>query len=121
MGAIDKERFLLHAEKCYTLFSESPEPIPESLKLPSPKCLIGCLKCQQVCPENKGLLRYEEMTVYFNSEETGAFLGAAGVSRRTMDQAQSKFLKLGLTEGFPVLARNLKRMLKLRRIAIPGI
>lgn len=120
-GAIDRDRILLHAEKCYTLFSESPEPIPEGLKPPSPKCLIGCLRCQQVCPENRGLLRYEEAAVSFNLEETAAFLGEAGGSGRVMDRARAKFLKLELTECFPVFVRNLKGMLKLRRIASPGI
>ncbi len=119
-GAIDKERILLHAEKCYTLFSESPEPIPDGLKPPSPKCLIGCMRCQQVCPENKGLLRYEEAAVSFDAEETDAFLGLDGVPARTMDRARAKFLKLELTEGFPVFARNLKRMFHLWLFAMPG-
>ncbi|MGB7296871.1 MAG: 4Fe-4S double cluster binding domain-containing protein [Candidatus Aminicenantales bacterium] len=115
-GAIDRERILIHAEKCYTLFSESPKPIPEGLKLPSPKCLIGCLRCQQVCPENKGLLRHEKAAVSFDSDETAAFLGLSGESRRIVDRVQTKFHKLGLTEGIPVFARNLEFMLKLRRI-----
>jgi epoxyqueuosine reductase len=119
-GAIDRERILLHAGKCYTVFSESPKPIPESLKPPSPKCLIGCLRCQQVCPENKGLLRYESAAVSFNAEETEAFLGLSEKSDQALDQATAKFLKLGMTEGFPVFARNLARMLRLRGDAIPG-
>jgi epoxyqueuosine reductase len=81
-GAIDGDRILIHAEKCYTLFSESPEPIPEDLKPPSTKCLIGCMRCQQVCPENRGLLKYEEAAVSFDSEETGVFLGETWGSSR---------------------------------------
>jgi epoxyqueuosine reductase len=119
-GAIDKERILLHAEKCYTLFSESPEPIPKGLKPPSPKCLIGCLRCQQVCPENKGLLRYEEAAVSFDAEETGAFLGLAGVPAQTTDRTQAKLSKLGLTEGFPIFARNLQRLFQVWRFSVPG-
>jgi len=120
-GAIDQERVLLHAEKCYTLFSESSEPIPAGLKPPSPKCLIGCLRCQQVCPENKGLLRYERAAVSFDAEETKAFLGMGDRSEQTLDQVRAKFLRLGLTEGFSVLTRNLERLLKLWRITDPGI
>jgi epoxyqueuosine reductase len=118
-GAIDRERVLLHAEKCYTLFSESPKPIPAGLKPPSPKCLIGCLRCQELCPENKGLLRYEVAAVSFNEEETGAFFGLTGTSGRVIDDTRAKFQELGLTEGFPVLARNLERMLRLQGCAIP--
>ncbi len=120
-GAIDGDRILLHGEKCYTLFSESPEQIPEDLKSPSPKCLIGCLRCQQVCPENRGLLRYEKASVSFDSEETRAFIGEDGESGQVMERARAKFLKLELTEDIPIFARNFKRMLKLRRLAFPGI
>jgi epoxyqueuosine reductase len=116
-GAIDMERILLHAEKCYTLFSESSTPIPEGLKSPSPKCLIGCLRCQEVCPENKGLLRCELAGVSFDEEETMAFLGIENGPEQVPDQVRKKFLKLGLTEGFPVFARNLKRLLDLWHIS----
>jgi len=113
-GAIDREKILLHAEKCYTLFSESIRPIPESLKPPSPKCLIGCLRCQELCPENKSLLRPESAPVSFDAEETETFLGmkpAAGGP--ALGRALAKFQKLGLSEGLPVFRRNLNRMLRL--------
>ncbi len=111
-GAIEKERVLLHAEKCYTLFSESLKPIPKGRKAPSPGCLIGCLRCQELCPEDKGLLRYENAAVAFDAEETEAFLGikpaAAGPA---FDRAQAKFQQLGLSEGLLLYRRNLKRLL----------
>jgi epoxyqueuosine reductase len=109
-GAIDRERILIHAEKCYTLFSESSNPIPGHLKPPSPRCLIGCLRCQELCPENKGLLRHEAAAVSFNEEETAAFLGLTPAASPAFARAQVKFQTLGLTEGLPVYARNLKLM-----------
>jgi epoxyqueuosine reductase len=111
-GAISRERFLIHAEKCYTLFSESPSPIPENLNSPSPKCIIGCLRCQELCPENKGLLRSEVAAVSFDAEETAAFLGMTPPGGPVFERAQAKFRTLGLTEGFPVFARNLKKILE---------
>ncbi len=117
-GAIDGDRVLLHAEKCYTVFSESPKEIPVNLKPPSIKCLIGCMRCQQVCPENKGLLRYEQTAVSFDSEETVVLLnGEERGSGQVAARAREKFYKLELTEDVPIFVRNLKRMLKLRRIA----
>lgn len=116
-GAIDRERILLHAERCYTLFSESPPPIPESLKPPSPRCIIGCLRCQELCPENKGLLRHENAAVSFDAEETKAFLGMTPAKGgRAFDRAQAKFQELGLTEGLPVFRRNLKRLLRIHGV-----
>ena len=113
-GAIEKERILLHAERCYTLFSESPNPIPESLNPPSPKCIIGCLRCQELCPEDKGLLRYENAAVSLDAEETEAFLGMKpAADGPAFGRAQVKFQELGLSEGFPVFTRNLKQLLSL--------
>ena len=112
MSAIERERILIHAEKCYTLFSESSNPIPESLRPPSPKCLIGCLRCQELCPENKSLLRQESASVSFDAEETEAFLGnKPAADGPAFDRALVKFRELGLTEGLPVFRRNLCRLL----------
>jgi len=119
-GAIDRTRFLLRAEKCYTLFSESLDPIPKGLKPPSPKCLIGCMRCQQVCPENKGLLRYEEASVSFSPEETEAFLGIAEKRGKELGRVKAKYRKLGLTEGLPVFSRNFRYMLELQGGTIPS-
>ena len=113
-GAIDRERILLHAEKCYTLFSESLRPIPEGLQPPSPKCLIGCLRCQELCPENKGLLRHEKAAVSFDAGETEAFLGMKpAADGRAVDSVRAKFQELGLSESFLVFRRNLKQLLRL--------
>jgi epoxyqueuosine reductase len=118
-GAIGKERVLIHAEKCYVLFSESPKPIPESLKPPSPKCLIGCLRCQELCPENKGLLRHQEAAVSFDEEETEAFLGIKpAADGPASDRTLAKFRRLGLSEGLPLYRRNLR--LLLRTLGISG-
>jgi epoxyqueuosine reductase len=116
-GAIGRDRFLLHAEKCYTLFSESMTPIPEDLKAPSPQCLIGCLKCQEVCPENKGRLRYEKATAAFSAEETEIFLKqdkGADHNEATdcaLETILPKFRELGLSENLSLYARNLKLLL----------
>jgi epoxyqueuosine reductase len=115
MGVISEERFLIHAERCYTLFSESMQQIPESCKPPSPECLIGCMKCQVVCPANKGLLRREKTGISFTAEETEALLGEREIADSPLLEAASeKFGILGLTEGVTVLRRNLRRMPKMR-------
>ena len=111
-GAIERGRFLLHAEECYTLFSESPKPIPEDVKPPSPECLVGCMKCQDVCPENKGRLHYVHASISFSSEETEAFLGRSGVPS-ARKAAEVKFASLDLSGDQLIYVRNLNRMLGL--------
>ena len=108
MGAIGLERFLIHAEKCFTLYSESIDPIPEGHVPPSPQCLVGCLKCQEVCPENRGRLKYERTGISFTEKETAEFLGLSADSQKGLHQAADKLLPLGLSEDVLPFARNLR-------------
>ncbi len=111
-GAIAEDRFLLHAEKCYTLHSESLRPIPAHMKQPSPDCLIGCLKCQQVCPVNKGHFRKELVPISFTTEETSAMIEEGDFqNERLAGSIQAKFDTLAVTEGLSVFRRNLRQML----------
>jgi len=112
-GAIGRGRFLLRAGECYTVFSESIRPIPEHVRPPSPNCLVGCLKCQEICPANKDRMVYEKTAVSFNAEETEAFLGRAGSSPLAREAAQAQFKSLGLSEDMRIFARNLARILGL--------
>jgi epoxyqueuosine reductase len=120
-GAIREDRFLISAERCYTLLSESKKPMPEWARLPKSRCLIGCMNCQEVCPENKGRLRYEPSGVELTAEETEAVLE---LGRRLeaeeqgedsgggeKEEALAKFERLGMSEDLAVIGRNLRAIL----------
>jgi len=112
-GAIDRDRFLLRAERCFTLFSESNSPIPETMSPPSMDCLIGCLKCQEVCPANKGLLRREHTGLVFDGRETEAMLsGFEGCEPSLLADVRAKFSTLHSTEDVVLFARNLRVIVK---------
>jgi len=114
-GAIAEDRFLLHAEHCYTLHSESLRPFPEGMNPPSPDCLIGCLKCQTVCPANKGRLKRGPAPVSFTAEETTALVAEGEIGGAPLNERiGAKFKTLGVSEGIPLFRRNLRRLLKLR-------
>ena len=132
-GAIREDRFLISAERCFTLLSESRKPIPAWAKPPKSICLIGCMACQQVCPENKGRLKTKPSGVEFTAEETEAILEAGrwletnagldeavaeaskknakvgGESERNsaLASARAKFERLGMSEDLEVMGRNL--------------
>jgi len=113
--AITGERFMIRAEKCYTLHSESSKPIPADIKPPSPDCLIGCLRCQEVCPANKGLLKKENAEVAFTKDETLALLQEGNVQDENLAKSiQAKFDVLALTEGISIFRRNLRQLLRLK-------
>jgi len=108
-GAISDSRFLLSAERCFTLFSESLELDPRPLLPPRHECLIGCLRCQKVCPENKGLLKREATGVVFNRAETEAMLYDPDEHEtRLWEGIRSKFSSLGLSEDARLFSRNLR-------------
>lgn len=119
-GAIDGDRFLLRVDRCYTLASESARPLPEGSRPPSPDCLIGCLKCQEVCPANHGLLERRSAAVSFTREETDALAGPGDIGPgRLLDAVNAKFASLALTEDVPVLRRNLRQLIEFARFANP--
>jgi epoxyqueuosine reductase len=111
MGVISKGRFLIHAEKCYTLFSESSSPIPAEIHPPSPDCIIGCMKCQMVCPANKGRLRYKNSGVSFSSEETHAILDSERMNPKLSEAISAKFSVLGLSESSDIVFRNFRNFM----------
>lgn len=109
-GAIGDDRILLRAERCYTLASELPGELPQDRLPPSPDCLIGCLKCQAVCPANRGRLRYEEAPFALTSEETAFLLNDSPEDATGWGPIREKFGRLHLTEDVFLQARNFRRL-----------
>lgn len=107
-GAITSERFLLHAEKCLVFHNErSPEhPFPGWIDPSWHNCLIGCMLCQQYCPENKEFLEWFEGNESFSHEETGLFLKGASPGQLPAE-TKAKLERLGLLYALEILPRNL--------------
>jgi epoxyqueuosine reductase len=116
-GAIPKDRFLLCAERCLTLHSEAPGPWPLWLPPAAHHCLIGCLECQQACPQNPSPLAVESTGVFFTLEETRVIAddGLAGAHceapEEVISSVREKIERLGLGEDERVLGRNLRSLI----------
>jgi len=108
-GAIGEDRFLLHAEKCLTYWNEKPTdvPFPERTDPGLHELLIGCLRCQTVCPHNRGLLQVEEAETAFTEEETEGLLGFASDDTLPAPTVE-KLERLDLHWYLEVLPRNLR-------------
>lgn len=127
-GAIREDRFLISAERCYTLLSESRRPFPDRARLPKSVCLVGCMACQRACPENAGRLKTAPSGIELSEAETealvevGRTLGSGpipaapgAVDPRTSAawrSASAKLANLGLTEDIEVMGRNLGLFLR---------
>ncbi len=111
-NAITAERFLLHAERCITFHNEKPGdvPFPAWMDLAWHNCLIGCLHCQVVCPENRGVRGWVETGVAFSQEETELLLAGIPPSQLP-DSTLEKMERVHLDLYAETIPRNLKALL----------
>jgi epoxyqueuosine reductase len=111
-GAIGTDRFLLRADRCIVLHNEEPweVPFPDWLDPSWHDCLVGCLRCQRVCPENRDCLEWIEEGAEFSTEETQLLL--QGTLLEQLPRATRKKLEQSdLVDLMDVLPRNLKALL----------
>lgn len=106
--AIPSDRFLLHAERCISFHNEKKGniPFPTQIDPSSHNCLIGCMHCQRVCPQNREFLQWIEEKEEFTQEETALLL--KGVPRDQLPATTMRKLeRLELLEDAEILPRNL--------------
>ena len=112
--AIQRDRFLLKANDCLTYLNEqsSEKPFPEWLEASAHNALIGCLRCQKVCPYDKGVANWYEDRGEFSEEET-QFLLQGRFSGKKAERIERKLRRLGLDlTSFP---RNLEVLIASRQ------
>jgi epoxyqueuosine reductase len=104
--AIHEDRFLISGERCITFFNEKPGDFPEWIDQDWHNSLIGCMICQDICPENKGQSDRIVEGETFSHEETQMILD--GVSHNKLPaETTSKLKKLYLFDEYNLLQRNL--------------
>lgn len=111
-GAISSERFLLHAEKCLVFHNErAPEiPFPEWIDPSAHNAVVGCMICQQYCPEDKPFLNWFEGNETFSDEETLQIL--EGIPFEELNSVtKEKLERLELVDYYKMLPRNLRVLL----------
>ena len=111
-GAITSERFLLRAERCITFHNEKAGnvPFPAWLDASWHNCLVGCLHCQLVCPENKGFLAWIEEGVEFSAEETALLLEGTPLAQLPAATVR-KLEQSDMVDLIDILPRNLRVLL----------
>jgi epoxyqueuosine reductase len=110
-GAITGDRFLIHAERCLTYHNEASADFPAWIDPSWHHCLIGCMRCQTCCPENKSLLQWFEDRAEFSEEETSLLLQRLPINRLPAATA-AKIKKLEINEEYRFLCRNLSMILQ---------
>jgi epoxyqueuosine reductase len=105
-GAIKADRFLLHTDRCLTLVNEDLAPFPAWVDPAWHTCAVGCLRCQQVCPENAGVELAVAPPETFDERETSAILAATERSQLSA-ATRDKLERCGLDYSPDLIARNL--------------
>jgi len=110
-GAIIPDRFLIHAERCITFHNEWSGEFPEWIDPAWHNSLVGCMKCQIVCPLNKPFAKWVEEGETFNQAETDSILNGVPLDRLPPETAH-KLNRSYMAEYLDVLPRNLRILLK---------
>lgn len=108
--AISSERFLLHAERCLTFHNESRRDFPSWLDPDWHHCLVGCLRCQAICPENRDFRDWIENKTVFSEAETTLLLDRLKTDRLP-SKTENKLEKLYMMEYLEILPRNMRALL----------
>jgi len=109
-GAIGADRFLLHTERCLTWVNEDEAPFPAWVDPAWHTCAVGCLRCQQVCPENAVVELAVAPPEEFDEDESPLILAAAPSSLLSPETA-AKLERCGLDYSPALIARNIAAFL----------
>ncbi|MBT9155278.1 MAG: Epoxyqueuosine reductase [Firmicutes bacterium] len=109
-GCIEPERFVIRAERCLTTLNELEGDFPDWLPAQSHNALIGCMRCQSVCPENAGVLGWKRHVMSFTGEETEALVAGLPAIEAN-EELCAKLKSIDLWTGADLLPRNLRAVL----------
>lgn len=111
--AIQKDRFLIRAERCLSYLNEkdSKHEFPKWLNASAHNSIVGCMHCQRVCPYDKDMLGWYEDRGNFNEEET-AYLLMGKFSGQKAKRIERKLKRVGL--DLTLFPRNLEVLLNRR-------
>jgi len=114
-NAITRENFVIDAGRCITLYNEVEGDFPNWILPSMHNALVGCLKCQLPCPENAKYLAASTVVLEdVVEEETQRILEGRLDDRllETLSRKLRKFAFAGSREGAPLLARNLRPLVR---------
>jgi len=111
-GAITGDRFLLQTDLCLTWVNEDEAPFPAWVDPAWHHCAVGCLRCQQACPENAAIELRVAPPQVFDEQESAAIL-AATPAERLSPATRAKLASSGLDYSPTLIARNLRALLGL--------
>jgi epoxyqueuosine reductase len=109
-GAIGNDRFLIHGEKCLTFFNRNPGIFPEWLHPEWHNALVGCIRCQDICPANREVSDRAVTLPGFDEAETEILLKTDDFNLLP-ETLQARFDQFGFPELHGFILRNLRTII----------
>lgn len=110
-SAISATHFLIKAERCLTYYNEQLEPFPNWIDPKSHNSIIGCMRCQNICPENKKYKSVLQKNEKFSKTETSLILSGIPFEQLP-ERLQLKISNLSLLRYYKHLARNVRILIE---------
>jgi epoxyqueuosine reductase len=109
-GAIPEDRFLLRAERCLTYLNEKEAgvPFPEFVTSDAHNALVGCMRCQKICPYDKKVADWTVLRGELSLEETTLLLEGRREGK-DVEALEEKLKGMGL--DLTIFPRNLSVLL----------
>jgi len=115
---IPTDRFLLHAENCLTWQNEQEKALAAWIKPEWHNALIGCMRCQLVCPVNKNQVGKIVPGPLFSEEETDLLLRKPPLDKLP-EELRRKLAAIAMDDSYDVFARNLDVLMKSQDLRPP--
>ena len=109
-SCIPKGRMLIHVDRCLAHFNENKGDFPSWVRNQSHNSLVGCMRCQIVCPQNKKFRQMNAQSINFTEEETNIMLHNTPRERIPKTLAE-KLIRFDIDEYYPLLGRNLSALM----------
>jgi epoxyqueuosine reductase len=107
-GAIPSDRFLLRAERCIPYHNEKKGDVqfPKWMDASWHNCIVGCMRCQRVCPQNKEVIQWTGEEEEFSEDEAALLLEGVPHDKLPTNTLR-KLEHLSLVDYLDSLPRNL--------------
>ena len=100
-------QLIIDTSRCLTIWNEHDGPLPDWILPGVHHTAVGCMRCQEICPVNKTVVKSKKENLELSEAETEALLSSP--SAKLPPELAKKLLDYGLWEMFvPLAGRNVK-------------
>lgn len=108
---IDRDRDMIAASNCLTYINESSAPFPEWIRSNWHNALLGCMRCQLACPQNRTHSTIKDCQDFLSEADIDVLLQQDDFAKLP-EKTRARLRNLNLTDyELTILQRNLTALL----------